>query len=360
MAISIKITKTTQSRIKSCDFSNIQFGNVFSDHMFVADYADGEWKNFEIMPYGPLHLSPSTFALHYGQAIFEGMKAFKDENGEARLFRPTDNHKRMNLSAHRMGMAQIPEEIFMEGLKQLVDLDRDWIPTQPGSALYLRPYMFASDEFVGVRPARHFKFIIFSCPVNAYYPKPVRVIVEQKYVRAFDGGVGFAKAAGNYGISMLPTLEANQKGFDQIIWTDGREHKYIEESGTMNVFFVIGKTVITPVLDGTILAGITRDSCIKLLKAKGYDVQERKISVDEIVEAQQAGTLTDAFGTGTAAIIAKIASFTYNNTEYTLPDADTREVSNWLYKTLYGVQTGSVADEFNWIEPVEEPATAAN
>ena len=352
MAISIKITKTTHSRINTCDFNDIQFGTVFSDHMFVVDYEEGKWINPEILPFGPLSLSPSTFALHYGQAIFEGMKAYKNTNGEAQLFRPKDNIKRLNQSANRMAMAELPEEIFMEGLKQLISIDKNWIPTKSGSSLYIRPYMFATDEFVGVRPAKHFKFVIFTCPVNAYYPKPIRVVVEEKYVRAFDGGVGATKAAGNYGISMLPTHEANKKGFDQIIWTDGREHKYIEESGTMNVFFVIGDKVITPVLDGTILAGVTRNSCIKLLQSKGYTVEERKISVDEIVDASEKGELKDAFGTGTAAIVAKIAAINYKGVDYTLPNPEEREVSNYLYKTLGEIQTGLIPDDFNWIEKV--------
>lgn len=349
MAISIKISKTTQSRIKTCDFSNIQFGNVFSDHMFVVDYNDGAWENPEILPFSDLSLSPATFALHYGQAIFEGMKAYKNAAGKAQLFRPLDNLNRLNTSAKRMGMAEIPKDIFMEGLSQLVLLDEQWIPSTEGSSLYIRPFMFATDSFVGVRPAKHFKLAIFTCPVNAYYPKPINVVVEQKYVRAFNGGVGYVKAAGNYGISMLPTLEANQKGFDQIIWTDGVHHEYIEESGTMNVFFVIGNKVITPALDGTILAGITRDSVIKLLLQKGYVVEERKVKVTEIIEAANQGVLTDAFGTGTAAIIAKIASINYNNQSYVLPAAENREVSNWLYKTLYGIQTGKITDEFGWV-----------
>lgn len=352
MAISIKITKTSQSRIELYDFDQVQFGNVFSDHMFVADYIDGEWKNLEVMPYGNLELSPSTFALHYGQAVFEGMKAFKDDQGNAQLFRPYDNHKRLNLSAQRMGMVDIPEQIFIEGLKTLIKIDENWIPTKAGSALYIRPFIFATDNFVGVRPAKNFKFIIFTCPVNAYYPKPIKVLVEQHYVRAFDGGVGFAKAAGNYGISMLPTLEANKKGFDQIIWTDGREHKYIEESGTMNVFFVIGNKVVTPNLDGTILAGITRDCCIALLKQKGYEVEERKISVDEVIEAHASKQLHDAFGAGTAAIIAKIASFNHKGVDYVLPPAEEREISNWLYTTLYGIQTSKVSDGFGWVERI--------
>ncbi|MBW7844084.1 MAG: branched-chain amino acid aminotransferase [Bacteroidia bacterium] len=356
MAISIKITKTTQSRISECDFNNIKFGNIFSDHMFVVDYEDGEWKNAEILPFGNLSLSPSTFALHYGQAIFEGMKAFINNNGEAQLFRPLDNWKRLNLSAKRMGMAELPADIFMDGLSKLVEIDKQWIPTLPGSALYIRPFMFAADNYVGVRTALKFKFVIFTCPVNAYYPKPLRVLVEQKYVRAFNGGVGNVKAAGNYAISMLPTTEANNKGFDQIIWTDGNEHKYVEESGTMNVFFVIGKKVITPNLDGTILAGITRDSCIKLLKSEGYEVEERKVSIDEIIEAHKNGLLNDAFGTGTAAIVAKIATFNHNGIDYNLPDVNTREVSNFLYKQLNAIQTGNAEDKFDWNLPIRNAA----
>jgi len=353
MAISIKITKTQQSRIDTCDFDNIQFGTVFSDHMLVADYNDGVWSTPEILPFQPLSLSPSTFALHYGQAIFEGMKAFKTFDGKPQLFRPEENFKRLNLSAARMGMAQLTQDIFMQGLEELIRIDQNWIPTKEGSALYIRPFVFATDDFVGVRPAKHFKFVIFTCPVNAYYPKPLRVKVEQKYVRAFEGGAGYAKAAGNYGISMLPTQEANQQGFDQIIWTDGREHKYVEESGTMNVFFVLNdKTVVTPELDGTILAGITRDSAIALLKKEGYTVEERKVTVEEVVEACKNGILTDAFGTGTAAIIAKIATLNYQGVDYHLPPVEQRKVSNWLYETLYGVQTGQINDDFGWVYPI--------
>lgn len=353
MAISIKIQRTPQSRIALCDFDNIQFGTIFSDHMFRVDYDNGEWKNASVLPFGPISFSPSMFALHYGQSVFEGMKAFKDQEGNAQLFRPLENWKRLNVSARRMGMAEVPEEVFMEGLRTLIDTDKDWIPTKEGSSLYIRPFLFATDDYVGVRPARQFTLIIFTCPVNSYYPKPIRVKVEEKYVRAFDGGVGFAKAAGNYGISMLPTLEANRDGYDQIIWTDGREHKYVEESGTTNLFFVVGDKVLTPELDGTILQGITRDSCIQILKHKGITVEERKISMDEIVAAHERGELKDAFGTGTAAIIAKIASFNYKGKEYTLPAAEDRYVSNMLYKTLYGIQTSSVEDEFGWIEKLD-------
>jgi branched-chain amino acid aminotransferase len=349
MAISIKINKTTQSRIHLCDFENIQFGTIFSDHMFRVDYTNGNWQEPQILPYGDISVSPSLSALHYGQAIFEGMKAFKDQQGHPQLFRPLDNLKRMNESAHRMAMPALPEELFISGLKQLIITDKDWIPTKEGSALYLRPVMFATDDFVGVRPSKNFTFIIFCCPVNSYYPKPINVLVEEKYVRAFQGGVGNAKTAGNYGLSMLPTLEAQQKGFDQIIWTDGKEHNYVEESGTTNLFFAIGDKVITPMLDGTILEGVTRDSCIKLLKHNGITVEERKVSVAEIIDAHERGELNDAFGTGTAALIAKIASISYKGKRYELPPVDERKVSNLLYNQLESIRTSQSEDPFGWI-----------
>lgn len=318
--------------------------------MFRVDYKDGLWQSPEVIPYGPIAFSPSLSALHYGQSIFEGMKAFKDVNGHPLLFRPLDNIRRLNRSAVRMGMPEIPEDLFLEGLKTLVSTDRDWIPTKEGSALYLRPFMFATDDFVGVRPSLNYSFIIFCCPVNSYYPKPIRVRVEERYVRASDGMAGFAKAAGNYGISMLPTLEAKKEGYDQIIWTDGKTHSHVEESGTTNLFFVVNdKLVLTPRLDGNILEGITRDSCIRLLKDNGYEVQEKDISIAEIKQYASEGTLTDAFGTGTAAIIAKIAAIGIDGKDYELPDADQRKVSNWLYKTVYGIQTGQEADPYRWV-----------
>jgi branched-chain amino acid aminotransferase len=348
-AISIKITKTNHSRIEQCDFNNIQFGTIFADHMFRVDCTDGQWHDPQILPYGEISLSPSLSALHYGQSIFEGMKAFKNGKGEPQLFRPADNWKRLNQSAKRMAMPEIPYDVFMEGLASLVRLDQDWIPTKEGSALYVRPFMFATDDFVGVRPSRHFTFIIFCCPVNSYYPKPINVKVEQKYVRAFEGGIGTAKAAGNYGLSMLPTMEAQQQGFDQIIWTDGAAHQYVEESGTTNLFFVVGDTVLTPALDGTILEGVTRDSCIQVLRSKGIEVQERKISILELVEAHKAGKLMDAFGTGTAALIAKIASITFNGNRMELPPIEERVYSNLLYNELEQIRTSKIEDPFGWV-----------
>ncbi len=350
MAISVKINRTPKSRIHLCDFENIEFGKIFSDHMFRVDYSNGVWQNPVIEPYGPISIAPSLSALHYGQAIFEGMKAFKSPEGKPLLFRPLENAKRFNISAVRMGMPEIPEELYLEGLKQLVLLDKDWIPTKDGSALYLRPFMFATDDFVGVRPSLNYSFIIFCCPVNSYYPKPIKVKVEQTYVRASTGMAGYAKAAGNYGISMLPTSEAKKAGYDQIIWTDGKNHENVEESGTTNLFFVIDdKIVLTPKLDGNILKGITRDSCIQLLRAKGLEVQERDISVTEMIELAKNGHLTDVFGTGTAAIIAKIEAIGFDGIDYYLPDPEKRMVSNWVYKTIYDIQSGKEEDPFGWV-----------
>lgn len=354
MAISLKINKVSQSRIEQFDFEHIEFGKHFSDHMFRVDYKDGKWQSPEILPYGPIEVAPSISAIHYGQAIFEGMKAFKNEKtGKAQLFRPLENQKRLNKSAARMGMPEIPEELFMLGLKTLIDIDQQWIPTKEGSALYIRPFMFATDDFVGVRPSSNYSFMIFCCPVNSYYPMPIKVLVEEQFVRASEGMAGYAKAAGNYGISMLPTALAKQKGYDQIIWTDGKLHEYVEESGTTNLFFVIDdKTVWTPALDGNILNGITRDTCIQLLKQKGLSIEERKISIKEVLEAAKNGHLTDCFGTGTAAIIAKIAAIGYRGEDYVLPNPESRLVSNWLYQQIYGIQTGKFEDTHNWVESI--------
>lgn len=322
--------------------------------MFRCDYDNGEWKNAVIEPFAPIALSPSISALHYGQSIFEGMKAFKNaQTGNPQLFRPLDNWRRLNISAKRMAMPEVPEDIFMEGLSQLIQLDKDWIPTKEGSSLYIRPFLFATDDFVGVRPSQKFSFIIFTCPVNSYYPKPINVLVEQHYTRAFKGGAGFAKAAGNYGISMLPTLEAQQRGFDQLIWTDGSQHDFVEESGTMNIFFVIKGEVITPPVGETILAGITRDSVIKLLRHAGYTVREQPVSVKEIATACERGEVEDAFGTGTAALIAKIKSITYKEKSYELPAIEQRKVSNYLYKELENIRTSQSPDTFNWVVPVQ-------
>ena len=348
--LDIKVNKITKSRIAELDHNNIQFGKLYSDHMLVARYEDGEWKQAEIKPFENLSLSPATTFMHYGQAIFEGVKAYKDPEGNPILFRPYDNLKRMNRSAERMAMPDVPEELFVDGMRQLVNLDKDWIPTAEGTSLYIRPFMIAIDEFVGVKPAEKFLFIIITSPAGPYYAKPVSIFVQDKYVRAFPGGIGFTKAAGNYGMSMYPTMQIRKMGYDQILWTDGFEHKYVQEIGTMNVFFVIGDKAITPDLgQDTILEGVTRDSVITLLREKGITVEERPLSIDEIADAYKAGQLKEAFGTGTAASIAPISKLTYHEEEMTLPSMEQWDIMNSLKKELSDIRYGRVADTHGWI-----------
>jgi len=345
----IHVQKVEKSRINQLDPNNIQFGKLYADHMLIANYEDGEWKQPEIVPFGNLSLSPATTFMHYGQAIFEGVKAYKDANGNAVIFRPHDNWKRMNRSAHRMGMPDVPEELFVEGMRQLVKLDKNWIPTGEGTSLYIRPFMIATDEFIGVKPAEKFSFIIITSPAGPYYARPVNIFVQDQYVRAFPGGIGFTKAAGNYGASMYPTMEIRKMGYDQILWTDGLEHKYVQEIGTMNVFFVIGDKVITPNLGETILAGVTRDSVITLLREKGITVEERPLSIDEIVEAYEKGELKEAFGTGTAASISHIAELTYHDLHIVLPEEKNWQVSNWVKQEMNDIRYGRKADTHSWI-----------
>lgn len=345
----IHVQKVEKSRINQLDPNNIQFGKLYADHMLIANYEDGEWKQPEIVPFGNLSLSPATTFMHYGQAIFEGVKAYKDADGNAVIFRPHDNWKRMNRSAHRMGMPDVPEELFVEGMRQLVKLDKNWIPTGEGTSLYIRPFMIATDEFIGVKPAEKFSFIIITSPAGPYYARPVNIFVQDQYVRAFPGGIGFTKAAGNYGASMYPTMEIRKMGYDQILWTDGLEHKYVQEIGTMNVFFVIGDKVITPNLGETILEGVTRDSVITLLREKGVTVEERPLSIDEIIEAYKKGELKEAFGTGTAASISHIAELTYHDLHIVLPEEKNWEVSNWVKQEMNDIRYGRKADTHGWI-----------
>jgi branched-chain amino acid aminotransferase len=291
--------------------------------------------------------------MHYGQAIFEGVKAYKNPQGKAQIFRPQDNWKRMNKSAARMAMPDVPEEIFVEGMRKLIELDEAWVPTEPGCSLYIRPFMIATDEFVGVRPATKFTFLIITSPAAAYYSKPVSIFVHDEYVRAFPGGIGFTKAAGNYGASMFPDQQIKKMGYDQILWTDGFEHKYVQEIGTMNVFFVIGDTVITPdLVGGTILAGVTRDSVITLLKEKGIKVEERPISIDEIEAAYKNGTLKEAFGTGTAASVAPIGKLTFHTDVMELRPVEEWDTMNWIKSTLDDIRYGRIEDNHGWVLPV--------
>lgn len=347
-AMDIKVRKVEKSRIQELDLNNIQFGKLYADHMLVAHYENGEWKQPEIVPFDSLQLSPATTFMHYGQAIFEGVKAYKNQEGEPVIFRPYDNWKRMNRSAERMGMPAVPEEIFVDGMRSLVSLDKDWIPTEEGTSLYLRPFMIATDEFIGVKPAEKFTFLIITSPAGPYYAKPVSIYVQDEYVRAFPGGIGFTKAAGNYGASMYPTAQIRKMGYDQILWTDGFEHKYVQEIGTMNVFFVIGDKVITPELSETILAGVTRDSVITLLREKGVTVEERPLSIDEIAEAYKNHQLKEAFGTGTAASISHIAELTYYDMHMVLPQEDWG-ISEWVKQEMNNIRYGKIADTHDWI-----------
>ena len=342
---------TERSRLPGTDLDNIKFGRVFSDHMFVMDYTDGKWQAPKIMPFGDMRMSPAALVLHYSQTIFEGLKAYRTPTG-VNLFRAQDNIARMNRSALRMCMPQIPEDIFMDALVELVKVDQNWIPKGDEAALYIRPFMFASDEYIGVRPSDNYRFIIFTCPVRAYYTDPVRVKVELEYSRAFPGGTGEAKCGGNYAGGLYPAMRGAADGFHQLLWTDGMSHKYIEESGTMNIFFNVDGTLITPALDGNILRGITRDSIIRIAKDAGVKVEERQVSVEEIHVAAKNGRLRSAFGAGTAATIAQISSISFSGEEFGLPNVEERKISNELGATLDGIRRGRIPDPYGWTVPV--------
>ena len=348
-AADFNITRVERSKLKDINLENIPFGKYFTDHMLEVDYEDGEWKTVEIKPYQPLLMAPSVAALHYGQAIFEGIKAYKDEAGNAAIFRPQDNFKRFNISAERMQMPVVPEEIFMEGMRVLLEMDQNWIPKQADHSLYIRPFMFSSDEMIGVRPSEKYKFMIILSPTGPYYATPMRIYVEEQYVRAVPGGIGFAKAAGNYGAAMYATAQAKQKGYDQVLWTDAFEHKYVQECGTMNVFFIIGNKAITPGLElGTILAGVTRDSVITLLKEKGIEVEERRLTIDEIIDAHKSGDLHEVFGTGTAATISLIKELRYK--DYVMEfDINSWKITHEIKETLNDIRYGRAKDNFGWM-----------
>ncbi len=352
MSYDIKISKIAKSRVEDLDFSNLPFGQVFSDHMFVADYIDGKWQNFEVKPIEPLPLHPSNLTLHYGQTIFEGMKAFLMSDNTPILYRPMDHAKRFNRSADRMCMPEIPEDLFIEAIEVLVKTEINWIPKEVGSALYLRPFMIAMDDVVGVKPSENYKFIVLSLPSGPYYSKPVNLKAEPKYVRAAKGGIGEAKTAGNYGASLYPFKKAKEEGFDQIMWLDAKEHKYVQEIGTMNIFFVIGDTVVTPKLDGSVLHGITRNSIITLLKDEGRKVEERLVSTDELKEAYDKGELKEMFGSGTAAIVATIDRLDIGGKKIKL-DSEKYETAKYVRDYINGVRSGSKEDKFGWIHKIK-------
>lgn len=347
--LSLKITKTENSKINSVDWDNLPFGKVFSDHMLVMEYKDGAWQQPEIKPFEAFSLHPATSAIHYGQSIFEGMKANKTAEGNVLIFRPDMNEKRFAESCIRMCMPVLPEGMFTELIRRTVELDSNWIPNKDGYSLYIRPFMFATDDFIGIKPSETYKFVIFTCPVGAYYSQPVNVKIEEYYTRAAQGGVGRAKTAGNYAASLYPAKLSQEKGFHQLVWTDAKEHKYIEESGTMNIVFEIDGKLITPSEESdTILRGVTKRSVLDIAKSWGVEVEERKVSVEEVVEGLRNGNVTDAFGAGTAATIAHIAKIGYREEIFELPSIESRTLSNKIKDYLNDLKTGKLADEFGW------------
>ena len=344
----VEVQKTTQTRIHEVNWDNLEFGKIFSDHMVVMDYKDGQWQTPKIQPYGPIPIHPSISALHYGQAIFEGMKAYRMADGGVSIFRPTKNAERINKSAARMCMPTIPVELFMECLTQLIALDKDWVPSGEGQSLYIRPHMFATDEYVGVRPSDTYKFVIFSCPVGKYYSKELRVKIETTYTRASRGGTGAAKAAGNYGAALFPTQIAKNAGFDQVLWTDSLNHEYFEESGTMNIIFRTGQVLLTPAVSDSILDGVTRDTILQVARDWGFLVEERKISVKEIVELMKEGKLHSAFGVGTAATITPIRVIHYDGVDYDLGAYEERIFAPKVSAHLSALKRGLIDDIHHW------------
>ena len=349
----IALKTVTNSRLSSVDLTNIPFGRIFTDHMFVMEYDGGQWVNQRIEGIKTIEVHPANLTLHYGQSIFEGMKASKNPEGVPLLFRPDMHAKRINASAHRMCMPEVPEDDFVEAVRQLVWLEKDWIPDMEGSALYIRPFMFATDEFLGVAPSETYKFIIMTLPVAPYYSHPVSLKASHKFIRAAKGGVGEAKTAGNYAASLYASKKAKEEGFDQVLWLDGNEFKFAQEVGTMNIFFVIGDKVITPATDGAILKGITRDSFLQILRADGVEVEERAIAMDEVVHAYEQGTLREVFGSGTAAVAVDVKRIAYRDHEILL-DPRPDSLAQRLKEEINGIRTGTKIDRFGWIEPVLE------
>lgn len=351
----IKVTKTTNSQLSNLDFDNIPFGKVFTDHMFVVDYENGQWVNPRIEPVAPIPTHPGNLAWHYGQSIFEGMKATVGKTGNPLLFRPEEHVIRLNASARRMCMPELPHDMFLDALKKLVYLEKEWIPSSEGSALYVRPFMFATDEAIGVRPSDSYKFIIVTLPVGPYYPKPVKLKAAEFYVRAAVGGVGEAKTAGNYAASLYPAKLAKEEGYDQMMWLDAKEFKYIQEVGTMNIFFVMDGKVVTPSINGAILKGITRKTILEILKSKGYTCEERNVTIDEVFEAYEAGKLSEVFGTGTAAVVATVSEIKHKDRILKL-DPDSFVVSKLAKSTINGLRNESIEDSFGWVEEVDAKA----
>jgi branched-chain amino acid aminotransferase len=348
LTTSIPVQRVAKSRIKEVDFNNLEFGKYIADHMVMADFKDGKWHEPAIVPFGDILMSPAMLSLHYGQAVFEGMKAFYMNDGNINIFRPQRHHARLNRSLDRMCMPQVSEEMFLQSLRALIELDREWIPKAEGSSFYIRPFMFAYEARLGVKVADHFKFIIINSPVAAYQAKPYRLKVEDTYVRTAEGGTGFAKCAGNYGGAFYPTQIAREEGFDQILWTDHKEHKYIDEVGMMNVMFVINGKLVTPKLTTAILDGVTRDTILTLAKDMGVTVEERRVSIDEIEAGLKDGSVTEAFGTGTAAVVAPIAVIKIKGNDLTIPVAGPDSFQLRAKKKLNDIRMGAEPDKHGW------------
>jgi branched-chain amino acid aminotransferase len=343
----IEVTHINASKINDVDFNNLSFGSIFSDHMLVSNYANESWETPKIVPYQAISLEPSSKIFHYGQSVFEGLKAYKDANGDVFLFRPEDNAKRLNISSKRLAIPELPENYFMEGLKKLLEVDKNWIPTKEGSSLYIRPFVFATGNGFHASPANAYKFIIATAPSGAYFAGKVKVLIEETYSRSANGGVGYAKAGGNYAGQFYPTQLAVKKGYNQVIWTDDTSHEYIEEAGAMNIFVRINDTLLTAPTSDRILDGITRKSIIDIAKDEGIDVVVRKISVSELVEASKNGSLKEMFGAGTAAVVSPISTFGFRDVDYHLPELEDNYASR-LKKRITDIQTNKAEDKFGW------------
>lgn len=343
-----KVKQVTSSRISAVNFEALSFGKEFTDHMFVVKYENGAWQQGEILPYGNFNLSPACSALHYGQSIFEGMKAHRLKEGGLALFRPYQNIARFNHSAQRMSMPEIPESLFMDGLKELIKLDEKWAPNKEGCSLYIRPMLFGNDSFIGVRTSESYVFVIILCPVGAYYAEPVSVLAIENYSRAEKGGVGHAKTAGNYAKTLMPVELAKSQGYKDVMWLGGENHNIIQEIGTMNVFFVVDKKLLTPKKDGTFLEGITRDSVIQIAQDLGYEVMEKQLTINEIINFGKQNRLQEAFGTGTAATVHHISKIAYKNDSLIL-HPENHVIANHIKNTLEGIKTGQYPDNHNWL-----------
>lgn len=349
----ICVERVGRSRLGEVDLGTVTFGSVFSDHMFSAECHHGQWTAARIEPYGPIALEPSISALHYGVSVFEGLKVHRGPTGAPLLFRAKENARRLQRSAERLAMTRPPESLFLDGLRQLIRVDRSWIPSAGAGALYVRPLLFSTDPSIRVKPAEHFRFLIFSFPYGSYYSAPVDVVATERYVRAFPGGTGDIKSSGNYAASLIAEEQARSVGFHCVMWLDGREHSYVEECGVMNVFFVVGDEVITPPLSGTILAGVTRDSVIALLRAMGIRVREEPIAMYDLLRYRDSGMLRESFGTGTAVTVSHIGRIRYRTETIELPPVAERTVGPAVRENLLAVMTGRAPDPHGWVEAVQ-------